>query len=187
MPEHETWGCLYLTRAHGDQILRNPGALRNLGQRVFTPMWATNVERLEEDVNNVYVTPPDYPYICKFDLVWEARDKLERLFVQSSGRSQMYILARKMMMTVPNSRIPVSIVLQVGKPSFDCADGMVAFAAHNLGGNLVGTYEFPTSRRVTVSMLKSEVKYDLDDYKPGSHQVSCVCATTCLVTNGCCS
>lgn len=79
-----------------------------------------------------------------------------------------------MVLDVPNNRIPRTIVVQVSKPGFDCSDGMVSFSVHHLSGNVVGIYEFDASRRVTVTMLKSKVKDDIEGYKPGSHQVSCV-------------
>jgi hypothetical protein len=177
MPPHLTWCSTYLSRAQGNAFMRNPEAPRIIGQldrQPWAPMWETNVERLQEESTTIYVSPPDYVYACKFSLMWESADRFERLFVQETGRSNMYVLCRRMSFNVPANRIPVSIILQVSKPSYDCADGKVSFAVHNLAGNLVGNYEFSSSRRVNVAMLKMLVKPDIEGYKAGSHQVSCI-------------
>ena len=177
MPLHLTWCSTYLSRAQGNAVMRNPEAPRIIGlldRQPWAPMWETNVERPQEEPTTVYVSPPDYCYACKFSLMWESADRFDRLFVQDTGRSNMYVLCRWMNFDVPTNRIPASIVLQVGKPAYDCVDGKVSFAVHNLGGNLVGRYEFPATKRVNVAMLKSEIKRDLPGYKAGSHHVSCI-------------
>lgn len=171
MPEHLTWANLYLTSTQAYWIMGNKRVPHSYGpRRDWAPMWVTNVERLDANEPCIYLAPPDYPHVAKFTLEWGSTDQGYRLFSQRTGKSRMYVLCKKMVLTLPVSKIPISIVLDVSKPCYDCPSDSVAFEVHNMAGNAVGTYLYDASKRVTISMLKNDVVGDIN-YNPSKHQV----------------
>ena len=151
---------IFVTGHEASLILADPcnTLQRIIARGAWKAVYETNNERLTANGQEVFVRPPDYVYVIKYDFVWGSHvEPCVRLFRNKVYKSRYWFLA----MVNPQEFVEEypTKVFQVDTPKFE--QGRLVFYVYNMIGTEVARFVFGRHQRVTGSVLMSKIIEEL--------------------------
>jgi hypothetical protein len=142
-------------------IQQNMSFIRDLYEdRDFNDTWCTNCERLDAGLPAVFMPPPDYMYVVRFNKVFSMLDNKVQLFRHNGGKTIYYVVCMNRATLTEADITPMVRVMTLAPPVFE--QGRLRFTVSNsVTGSEVGSYIFSMRERVTAKALMDTITEQL--------------------------
>jgi hypothetical protein len=154
------WAQTFISKREGERLLTHPSEIMQgiEARGIWKDLWCANVDRVIGGETAVFVRPPDYLYVVKFDFIAAAYGGLVKLYRNFHDKSGFTLVLMDRSIPLPE---PSTKVFMVEPPTL-VAD-KIEFRVTNMIGVPVGTYAFGKNQYVNTQRLRFAVINDMLD------------------------
>ena len=176
-----TWERVFIRDSVARKVLRDVNYVQSLSIQAGVPgwkdVWVTNCERLDNNLGTIFMAPPDYLYVIKFDVVMTSHNNCIQLFRHQGGKTEYWALCMRRQEVVFEE--PRTRVLTVRPPIFE--QGMLQYYVYGMNGDEIGCFSFRAQERITVKRFIKRVLVDMEPLPSNTKVFSinfCMCELT---------